>query len=176
MVAVPQLSRTTHPSTDELIAGLCETHTILPVQFFLESATSRTGEQRLMAAVLEDAIALHFKRIPPGTAKQRPKFQQDKREAEHWLRSNDRASVFSFLQICEALDLDPQSLRRGLRMLHEQAVTDGHHPRTWTHIRARIRGEDIPWTPTRPIRLRGRTPPSGLPPDALKCAETRRCR
>lgn len=94
-----------------------------------------------MAAVLEDAIALHLKRIPPGTRKLRPKFQQDKREAEDWLRSDDRASVFSFLQICEALNLDPECLRRGLPRLEEQAVADGRHPRTWTHIRARIRGE-----------------------------------
>jgi hypothetical protein len=140
-VDVPQVSRTTQPSTNDPVAGLCETHAILPVQFFLKSATVRTGEQRLMAAVLEDAIALRLKPIPPGTAKLRPKFQQEQGRADHWLRSNDRASVFSFLRICEALNLDPQYLRRGLRTLYEQAVTDGRHPRTWIHIRARIRGE-----------------------------------
>jgi hypothetical protein len=140
-VDVPQLSRTTQPSTNDPVAGLCETHAILPVQFFLKSATVRTGEQRLMAAVLEDAIALRLKPIPPGTAKLRPKFQQEQGRADHWLRSNDRASVFCFLRICEALNLDPQYLRRGLRTLYEQAVTDGRHPRTWIHIRARTRDE-----------------------------------
>jgi hypothetical protein len=120
--------------------GLCEPHAILPVQFFLTSATVRTGEQRLMAAILEDAIALYCKRMPAGSAKLRSKFQAEQGQADHWLRSNDRASVFSFLRICEALNLDPQYLRRGLRMLHEQAGTGGHHPRTWMHIRARTRG------------------------------------
>lgn len=139
-MAVPQVSRTTQPSTDEPVARLCETHPILPVQFFLESVTVRTGEQRLMAAVLQDAIALHFKRIPPGTSKLRRKVQQEQGQADHWLGSNDRASAFSFLRICEALTLDPQYLRRGLRKLHEQAVPDGRHPRTWMHIRPRIRG------------------------------------
>jgi hypothetical protein len=93
-----------------------------------------------MAAVLQDAIALHFKRIPPGTSKLRRKVQQEQGQADHWLGSNDRASAFSFLRICEALTLDPQYLRRGLRKLHEQAVPDGPHPRTWMHIRPRIRG------------------------------------
>jgi hypothetical protein len=124
IVVVPQVSRTTQPSTHDPVAGLCETHAILPVQFCLESAKVRTGEQRLMAAVLEDAIALHFKSMPPDTAK-RSKFQQEQAQADYWLRSNDRASVFSFLRICEALNLDPQYLRRGLRTLRER----GHR---WT--------------------------------------------
>src|SRR5262245_28651682 len=97
------------------VAGLCETDAILPVQLFLQSAAVRTGEQRLMAAVLEDAIALRLKPIPPATGKMRPKFVQEQGQADHWLRSNDRASLFSFLRICEALNLDSQYLRRGLR-------------------------------------------------------------
>jgi hypothetical protein len=139
-VDVPQVSRTTQPSTHDPVAGLCEPHAILPVQFCLESAKVRTGEQRLMAAVLEDAIALHFKSMPPDTAK-RSKFQQEQAQADYWLRSNDRASVFSFLRICEALNLDPQYLRRGLRTLRKRAGTDGRHPGTGTHNRAHTRDE-----------------------------------
>jgi hypothetical protein len=139
-VDVSEMGRTTQRSTDEPVAGLCEIHAILPVQFFLESATVRTGEQRLMAAVLEDAIALHFKSMPPDTAK-RSKFQQEQAQADYWLRSNDRASVFSFLRICEALNLDPQYLRRGLRTLRKRAGTDGRHPGTGTHNRAHTRDE-----------------------------------
>jgi hypothetical protein len=139
-VDVPQVSRTTQPSTYDPVAGLCETHAILPVQFFLKSATVRTGEQRLMAAVLEDAIALRFKSMPPDTAKW-SKFQQEQAQADHWLRSNDRASVFSFLRICEALNLDPQYLRRGLRRLREQAGTNGRYPGMWMDICARTRDE-----------------------------------
>jgi hypothetical protein len=134
------MSRTTQPSTDEPVAGLRGIHAILPVQFSLESAQVRTGEQRLMAAVLEDAIALHFKSKPSDTGK-RSKFQQEQAQADHWLRSNDRASMFSFLRICEALNLEPQYLRRGLRTLHEQTATDGRPPRTWIQIRARTRDE-----------------------------------
>jgi hypothetical protein len=139
-VDVSEMGRTTQRSTDEPVAGVGEIHAILPVQFFLESATVRTGEQRLMAAVLEDAIALHFKSKPSDTAK-RSKFQQEQAQADHWLRSNNRAPVFSFLRICEALNLDPQYLRRGLRRLREQAGTNGRYPGMWMHIRAGTRDE-----------------------------------
>jgi hypothetical protein len=121
---VLQVSRATQPFTGEPVARLYEARVILPVQFFLQSTTVRTGEQRLMAAVLEDAIGLYLKRPPPRTAKLRQKFQQILQQTEDWLRSNDNASLFSFLRICDALNLDPQYLRRGLRQLHEYAVTD----------------------------------------------------
>lgn len=106
-------------------AELHEARAILPVQWFVNSAPVRTGEQRLMAAVLEDAITLYLERTPPSTPKLRPRFQHIRQETEHWIRSNDRARVFSFLRICDALGLEPQSLRRGLRMLQEQAPAGG---------------------------------------------------
>lgn len=137
---VSDMGRTTQPSADASVAGLRGIHAILPVQFFPESTQVRTGEQRLMAAVLEDAIALHFKSTPSDTGK-RSKFQQEQAQADHWLRSNNRTAVFSFLRICEALNLDPQYLRRGLRALREQTATDGGHPRTWIQVRARTRDE-----------------------------------
>jgi hypothetical protein len=138
---VSQVSRATQQSKDGAVAGLYETHAILPVQFFLQSATVRTGEQRLMAAVLEDAIGLYLKRPPPNTAKLRQKFQQALQQTECWLRSDDRASPFDFLRICDALNLDPQYLRRGLRQLHEYAgVIDARHSRTSMDIGAGIRG------------------------------------
>jgi hypothetical protein len=121
-VTVPQVSRATKRFTDELVARQCETDAVLPAQFFPKSASVTTGEQRLMVAVLEDAIALHFKRIPSGT-KLRPKFLQEQGQADHWLRSNDRVSAFSFLRICEAVNLDPQCVRDCLHVLHE---TNGH--------------------------------------------------
>jgi len=103
-VTVPQVSRATQPFT-ESVAGPCETHAILPAQFFPKSPSVRTGEQRPMVAVLEDAIALHFKRIPPGTTKLRPNFLQEQGQADHWLRSDDRVSAFLFpadLRGCES--------------------------------------------------------------------------
>jgi hypothetical protein len=137
---VSQVSRATQQSTDEAVAGLFETHVIVPVQFFVQSATVRTGEQRLMAAVLEDAIRLYLKPIPPSPGKLRQKLQDVLQQTEYWLRSNDRAWAFSFLRICDALNLDPQYLRRGLRQLHRHAgVIDAPHSPTWTDIGAGMR-------------------------------------
>jgi hypothetical protein len=121
-----------YPATQADMAGPGATGTILPVQWFVNSTAARTGEQRLMEAVLEDAIAAYLKRIPPSSDKLRQTFQRIRQETEHWIRSDDRKSMFSFLRICDALELEPEYLRRGLRLLHEQALTDGRQRRTRT--------------------------------------------
>ena len=36
------------------------------------------------------------------------------REAENWILDNDREWLFSFINICDALTIDPQYLRKGL--------------------------------------------------------------
>jgi hypothetical protein len=98
-----------------------EPHTILPAQFFTGHRRNRacTGEQCLMAAILEDAVALYLSPKAPRTSKAFHVL----REARRWVRSNDRSWVFSFLRICEVLDLDPNAIRRGLRIRSgEEAV------------------------------------------------------
>ena len=141
-VAVPvsRVSRATQESTDDAVAGLYETRVIVPVQFFVQSATVRTGEQRLMAAILEDAIGLYLKRTPPSTAKLRQKFQHVLQQTECWLGSDDRVSLFSFLRICDALNLDPEYLRRGLRQFHAGVIDEPHSP-TWMDVGTGMRSE-----------------------------------
>jgi hypothetical protein len=101
-------------TAEQGLPGLFEPHTILPVQFFtrFQRGASWTGEQRLMAAILEDAIAVCCKRNPPKTSKGRTIL----RESLRWIRSNDRKWTFSFLHICETLDMDPSAIRRGVRI------------------------------------------------------------
>lgn len=110
---------------EEKVPGLFEPNTILPVQFFtrLQRSTSWSGEQRLMAAVLEDAVAVGTKPNAPKTSKARHVL----RETLRWLRSNDRTWMFSFLRICDALDLDPSAIRRGIRIRRgEEIAAPGH--------------------------------------------------
>lgn len=99
---------------EERLPGLFEPHTILPVQFFtrLQRHAAWTGEQRLMGAILEDAIAVCCKPDPPKTAKGKTLL----RESLQWVRSNDRKWTFSFLRICEMLDMNPSAIRRGVRI------------------------------------------------------------
>jgi hypothetical protein len=94
------------------LGKLLEPNTVLPIQFFSQRGTSRwTGEQRLMAAILEDAIAVYSKSSAPKGSKAR----QVLRETERWLRSRDRTWTFSFMRVCEMLSLDPVAILRVLR-------------------------------------------------------------
>lgn len=105
--------------TEEKLPSVFEPHTILPVQYCnRQRSVAWSAEQRLMAAILEDAITVCSKRIAPRTSKAK----QVLREALRWLRSNDRTWMFSFLRICETLDLEPTAIRRGIRILRGEEV------------------------------------------------------
>jgi len=105
---------------EEKLPGLFEPNTILPVQYFtrLQRSAAWTGEQRLMAAILEDAVAVCSKRTVPKTSKARHVL----RETLRWVRSNDRTWMFSYLRICETLDLEPTAIRRGIRILRGEEM------------------------------------------------------
>ena len=62
----------------------------------------QVGELRLMAAVLEDAVNI---------LRKRPRSRAG-REAREWLASHDASWPFAFERICDALDLDADSVRR----------------------------------------------------------------
>ena len=84
---------------------------IWEMSVFSQRGTSRwTGEQRLMAAILEDAIAVYAKSSAPKGSQAR----QILRDTERWLRSKDQTWTFSFLRVCEMLSLDPVAIRRAL--------------------------------------------------------------
>ena len=69
--------------------------------------TQHIGELRLMAAVLEDAVNI---------LRKRPRSRAG-REAREWLASHDTSWPFAYERICEALNLDPESVRRELAEL-----------------------------------------------------------
>ena len=72
--------------------------------------TLREGEERLMLAVLSDAIEHFHKYAFSKNEKGRKLFQ----EAEEWFLEKDNGALFSFEYICETLQLDPSYIRRGL--------------------------------------------------------------
>ena len=114
------MTRLLREMSDELLPSLFDPHIILPVQFFtqLQRSSAWTGEQRLMAAILDDAIAICCKPNPPTTSKGRTLL----RETLRWVRSNDCRWIFSFLRICEMLDVDPSAIRRGIRIRRGEEV------------------------------------------------------
>lgn len=86
-----------------------------------EPNAHRSGEQRLMLAVLEDAIVCLQKNARATSNHGRRMF----REAGSWIRSNSQAWPFSFVSICETLNLDPSYLRDGLLAWLERNALSG---------------------------------------------------
>ena len=86
--------------------------TILPAQFFstLRQRTASQGERRLVAAVLEDTVACFQKYLGAEDRRNRKLYA----DAEAWLFSDDDSWPFAFVNVCEALDIQPPFLRRGL--------------------------------------------------------------
>ena len=67
-------------------------------------------ERRLFLAVLTDAI-VRFRRL---TESRHPATRHELLEAERWLRAEDRSWPCSFVNVCEALDIEPEPLRRAV--------------------------------------------------------------
>jgi hypothetical protein len=82
------------------------------LQFFagLKRKAQADGERRLMLAILEDAVDCFQKYAMVKDGRGRQLFA----EAEQWFLSDDRRWPFSFVNVCEALEIQPQFLRRGL--------------------------------------------------------------
>jgi hypothetical protein len=98
-----------HEETQETIS-LAE---IIPVQNSDPVAVriQSSGEYRLLWAILEDAIDCYFRYadMPTVTA------QEQFREAEEWIESQEEEWLCSFNSICRQFQIDPGYLRRGLR-------------------------------------------------------------
>src|SRR5262245_9116467 len=90
-----------------------EPASLMPAQYFTarQRHRARSSEARLMYAILEDAISVYCRHREPTRARDRRSF----RAACRWIESSDRTWLFSYLRICEALDLDAEYIRRGLR-------------------------------------------------------------
>jgi len=79
---------------------------VMPSQFFPERGDG-PGERRLMRAVLKDALAVLFK----YDATQDRRGQRLLAEAQLWLESDDTDWPFSFVNVCDALGLEPSCVR-----------------------------------------------------------------
>ena len=104
---------------------------VLPHQYRWGDRRAWTGPERLMAAVLQDAIALVCGDREGGDTADR----RVVRSAERWIHSEDTRRPFSFLRICEALGLDPGCTRRAVHLAGSHAVQG----RLGARIRARQR-------------------------------------
>ena len=75
-----------------------------------ETSGGRTGPLGLMLAVLEDAIRC----IAERPINKREHVAVQARHAIRWVRSDDWGYLFSFNNVCTALDIDPGRMRQRL--------------------------------------------------------------
>ena len=126
MVQMTVTSRNDNPHTTSfenqlLWSGVkfCEEF-ILPEQFYppVRVQDKYRGEVALLYAILGDAIRCFLE--------ERRKQRQDRgraaREAETWLFVDDESWPFSFLNICELLDLNPTSVRLHLKRWQQSSA------------------------------------------------------
>jgi hypothetical protein len=97
-----------------------------PDQFFgLLRGTARTGERKLMAAVLQDGIETFQKNASARDPIGRELFD----EARAWILARHDPSLFSFTTVCDVLELDANALRAGLlRWLARTSATKSAAP------------------------------------------------
>lgn len=105
---------------DERLPGLFEPDTLLPIQYFeaMRKKHLLEGEKRLVLSVLEDAVECFMKCIDSPTNKGQRLF----RDADEWISLEDRHWVFSFDNVCDMLDINPEYLRRGLQRWKERKL------------------------------------------------------
>jgi hypothetical protein len=70
----------------------------------------REGEERLMLAVLENAVECFQKNV----FARRPSRKQLFQEAEEWFLDTENEALYSFENICETLGFHPDHIRKGL--------------------------------------------------------------
>jgi hypothetical protein len=88
---------------------------ILPIQYndlFRRGTSSADSERRLLFALLEDGIRCYLRyRDADRSSPQRLEFL----EASNWINSEDDDGPFGFVNVCEALGIEPSHLREGVR-------------------------------------------------------------
>ncbi len=95
---------------------------------------TRDPSNRLMLAILEDALVTFQRGLNSPVPWQRRRFH----EVDRWVASDDTDWPFSFENICTALMLDPGYIRSGLRKLKKRAFARASRCRPHQLRRERI--------------------------------------
>lgn len=109
------------------IASLLPQHVELPSQYADRhgaSATQLQPEKALMLAVLEEAIETWKRYRASNNTKARALAQ----DAADWISSDDESWLYAYRRVCEALGLEPDNLRRGLKAWQDRHVAEEASP------------------------------------------------
>jgi hypothetical protein len=96
---------------------------LIPVQYSDPIAVriQMSGEYRLLWAILEDAVDCYFRYTTQATDYAREQF----RDAAEWIDSSEDEWLCSFICVCQAFQIDPDYLRRGLHQ-HLKTILKRH--------------------------------------------------
>jgi hypothetical protein len=86
-----------------------------------EEGLRRRPEYRLLWAVLQEAIETYMKYAPATGRRGQRLFQ----EAEEWIMQDNDLWLYSFINVCRILDLDPDYIRTGLKRWRSRTHTAG---------------------------------------------------
>lgn len=107
--------------------------TLLPVQYYqlIRRHAPLGGEMRLLYAVLEDAMRCYLTTYNARSRYQRIRFI----EARNWFEPRPSwapaaTGLFAFEPLCEALEIDPQAVRKFLATMTVADVPTRRHRRT----------------------------------------------
>jgi hypothetical protein len=123
------------------LARLMIPDVLMPSQYYEGIRTQHPETQamkRLMLAVLEDA--LHC--LQTYAESRNPANRQAFGEAENWILDRKAHGPFAFETICEALGIDPEHLRHGIRQWRMQ-LSNGQEYRRITRRRPVRRSQPI---------------------------------
>jgi len=86
--------------------------TLLPVQYneLIRRRSALEGEQKLMFAVLEDAVECYLKHMNAKSRSRRLLFC----EVQIWINAKNKVGLFSYQTLCESLGIDAKALRTAL--------------------------------------------------------------
>jgi hypothetical protein len=109
--AISGLSRFEKSEPEEDMTVL-QSDALLPLQYYetLRRSHQLESHKLLMFAVLRDAVENYMNYLNSPIRKGQARF----REAEQWIDCEDKLWLFSFDNVCEALNINPDYMRRGL--------------------------------------------------------------
>ncbi len=133
---VLQMSEGFQLSFDTAVEHFVGLNQILPSQYYDLSGGHRlTGEQRLMLALLADAINVYQQGVVSRNTRKRLLFI----DAERWITASARCRhAFSFDTVCDALGINSSMLRRRM-MVWKHEIRRNLETRAGTpHLRLKI--------------------------------------
>jgi hypothetical protein len=120
---------------DNAVEQFVGLHQILPCQYYDTSGGHRlSGEQRLMLALLADAINVYQQGVLSRSTRKRLLYV----DSERWIMAGARAGhAFSFETVCDALGINPAVLRRRM-VAWKHRVRGDEASRVAPHLRLKI--------------------------------------